>query len=94
VHHQEIAHAGLGEDEEPIIGRNRGDEEGVASDNTGFSPGQASLYYQSRRGCLYQRWAKLDVPGIVPSKASPGSKDNRSLAVLWEPIEITLENNP
>jgi len=37
---------------------------------------------------------ELDVPGIVPSKASPGSKDNRSLAVLWEPIEITLENNP
>jgi len=34
------------------------DEEGIASDSTGFAPGQASLYYQSRRGRVYQRWAK------------------------------------
>ena len=34
------------------------DQEGIASDTTGFSPGQASLYYQTRMGRLYQRWAK------------------------------------
>jgi len=34
------------------------DEEGVASDSTGFSPGQASLYYQTCTGRIYQRWAK------------------------------------
>jgi len=34
------------------------DEESVASDSTGFSPGQASLYYQTRKGRIYQRWAK------------------------------------
>jgi hypothetical protein len=35
-----------------------GGEEAIASDSTGFSPGQASLYYQTRTGRLYQRWAK------------------------------------
>jgi len=34
------------------------DEESIASDSTGFSPGQASLYYQTRTGRLYQRWVK------------------------------------
>ena len=34
------------------------EEEAVASDSTGFSPGQASLYYQTRRGKLYRRWFK------------------------------------
>ncbi|RCK72737.1 MAG: Mobile element protein [Anaerolineae bacterium] len=34
------------------------DEEGIACDSTGFSPGQASLYYQTRRGRLYRHWAK------------------------------------
>src|SRR4030067_661386 len=36
-----------------------GVEEGrVASDSTGFSPGQASLYYQTRTGRLYRQWVK------------------------------------
>lgn len=34
------------------------EEEAIASDSTGFSPGQASLYYQTRSGRLYQRWLK------------------------------------
>jgi hypothetical protein len=34
------------------------EEEAIASDSTGFSPGQASLYYQTRSGRLYQRWWK------------------------------------
>lgn len=34
------------------------DEESVAADSTGFSPGQASLYYLTRKGRLYHRWAK------------------------------------
>ena len=34
------------------------EEEVVASDSTGFSPGQASLYYQTRCGKLYRRWFK------------------------------------
>ena len=41
-----------------LLDENRVDEEGIASDSTGFSPGQASLYYQTRTGRLYQRWAK------------------------------------
>jgi hypothetical protein len=34
------------------------EEEAIAADSTGFSPGQASLYYQTRSGRLYQRWWK------------------------------------
>ena len=34
------------------------EEESVASDSTGFSPGQASLYYQTRTGRLYRQWVK------------------------------------
>ena len=34
------------------------DEKEIASDSTGFSPGQASLSYQTHTGRLYQRWAK------------------------------------
>jgi hypothetical protein len=34
------------------------EEEAVASDSPGFSPGQASLYYQTRQGKLYRRWFK------------------------------------
>jgi hypothetical protein len=30
----------------------------IASDSTGFSPGQASLYYQTRSGRKYERWIK------------------------------------
>ena len=30
----------------------------VASDSTGFSPGQASLYYQTRSGRVYRHWVK------------------------------------
>jgi len=41
-----------------LLDENGVDEEAVASDSTGFSPGQASLYYQTRTGRLYQRWAK------------------------------------
>jgi hypothetical protein len=41
-----------------LLDENEVDEEGIASDSTGFSPGQASLYYQTRTGRLYQRWAK------------------------------------
>lgn len=41
-----------------LLEENGVDEEGIASDSTGFSPGQASLYYQTRTGRLYQRWAK------------------------------------
>jgi len=33
-------------------------EEAVAVDSTGFSPGQASLYYQTRTGKLYEAWLK------------------------------------
>lgn len=41
-----------------LLEENGVDEEGVAADSTGFSPGQASLYYQTRSGRFYQRWAK------------------------------------
>ena len=41
-----------------LLDENGVDEEGIASDSTGFSPGQASLYYQTRTGRIYQRWAK------------------------------------
>lgn len=30
------------------------EEEAIATDSTGFTPGQASLYYQTRRGQLYE----------------------------------------
>ena len=30
----------------------------IASDSTGFSPGQASLYYQTRSGRIYEHWIK------------------------------------
>lgn len=30
----------------------------IAADSTGFSPGQASLYYQTRCGRLYRHWLK------------------------------------
>ena len=33
-------------------------EEVIASDSTGFSPGQASLYYQTRSGRTYEHWFK------------------------------------
>lgn len=33
-------------------------EEAIAVDSTGFTPGQASLYYQTRRGKLYEAWVK------------------------------------
>lgn len=33
-------------------------EEVIASDSTGFSPGQASLYYQTRSGRTYEHWLK------------------------------------
>lgn len=41
-----------------LLDENGVDEEGIASDSTGFSPGQASLYYQTSTGRLYQRWVK------------------------------------
>jgi hypothetical protein len=41
-----------------LLEENGVDEESIASDSTGFSPGQASLYYQTRTGRLYQRWVK------------------------------------
>ncbi len=34
------------------------EEEVIASDSTGFSPGQASLYYQTRSGRTYEHWLK------------------------------------
>jgi hypothetical protein len=34
------------------------EEEVIASDSTGFSPGQASLYYQTRSGRIYEYWLK------------------------------------
>ena len=34
------------------------EEKEIASDSTGFAPGQASLYYQTRTGRLYRRWVK------------------------------------
>jgi hypothetical protein len=34
------------------------EEEAVAADSTGFSPGQASLYYQTRTGKVYEAWLK------------------------------------
>lgn len=34
------------------------EEDGVAVDSTGFSPGPASSYYQSRSGKAYHHWAK------------------------------------
>ena len=33
-------------------------EDVIASDSTGFSPGQASLYYQTRSGRTYEHWFK------------------------------------
>ena len=33
-------------------------EDVIASDSTGFSPGQASLYYQTRSGQTYEHWFK------------------------------------
>jgi hypothetical protein len=41
-----------------LLDENGVEEESIASDSTGFSPGQASLYYQTRTGRLYQRWVK------------------------------------
>jgi hypothetical protein len=41
-----------------MLDENGVDEDGIASDSAGFSPGQASLYYQTRTGRIYQRWAK------------------------------------
>jgi len=41
-----------------LLEENEVDEESIASDSTGFSPGQASLYYQTRSGRLYRRWVK------------------------------------
>ncbi|BAJ62353.1 putative transposase for insertion sequence element [Anaerolinea thermophila UNI-1] len=44
----------------------RPEEEGVAADSTGFSPGPASSYYQSRSGKAYRHWAKgVYAVGIV-----------------------------
>jgi hypothetical protein len=41
-------------------------EEGIAADSTGFSPGSASSYYQSRSGKSYHHWAKgVYAVGIV-----------------------------
>jgi len=34
------------------------EESVIASDSTGFSPGQASLYYQTRSGRTYEHWIK------------------------------------
>lgn len=34
------------------------EESVIASDSTGFSPGQASLYYQTRSGRTYEHWLK------------------------------------
>ncbi len=41
-----------------LLNENGVNEDSVAADSTGFSPGQASLYYQTRTGRLYQRWVK------------------------------------
>ncbi|KPL82533.1 hypothetical protein SE15_10405 [Thermanaerothrix daxensis] len=42
----------------PLLDEVGADEAGIAADSTGFSRGQASLYYQTRTGRLYQRWVK------------------------------------
>lgn len=41
-----------------FLDENEVDEEGIASDSTGFSPGQASLYDQTCTGRYYQHWVK------------------------------------
>ena len=42
------------------------EEDGIAADSTGFSPGPASSYYQSRSGKSYHYWAKgVYAVGIV-----------------------------
>ncbi|OGO25900.1 MAG: hypothetical protein A2Y54_09585, partial [Chloroflexi bacterium RBG_16_51_16] len=41
-----------------LLDENGVEEEVIASDSTGFSPGQASLYYQTRSGRLYRQWVK------------------------------------
>jgi hypothetical protein len=41
-----------------LLDENNVEEETVASDSTGFSPGQASLYYQTRSGRVYRQWVK------------------------------------
>jgi hypothetical protein len=41
-----------------LLDENGVEEETIASDSTGFSPGQASLYYQTRSGRLYRQWVK------------------------------------
>jgi hypothetical protein len=41
-----------------LLDENNVEEETVASDSTGFSPVQASLYYQTRSGRVYRQWVK------------------------------------
>ncbi|KPL82525.1 hypothetical protein SE15_10340 [Thermanaerothrix daxensis] len=49
-----------------LLDENEVDEEGIDSDSTGFSPGQAILFYQTRIGRIYQRWIKgVYAVGIV-----------------------------
>ncbi len=55
---QKLRRADLEKRKEHLLAEIGVEEEGIAVDSTGFSPGQASLYYQSRTGRLYQRWLK------------------------------------
>ena len=41
-----------------ILEEEKIEEEVIACDSTGFSPGQASLYYQTRSGRTYEYWLK------------------------------------
>ena len=43
----------------PILEEEQIQEDLFASDSTGFLPGQASLYYQTRSGRTYEHWFKV-----------------------------------
>lgn len=43
---------------EQLLDQLQVEEEVIAADSTGFSPSQASWYYQSRRGGTYKQWLK------------------------------------
>jgi hypothetical protein len=69
-----------------LLDENDVDEEGVASDCTGFSPGQASLYYQTRTGRIYQRWKTETVNSVIKRKFGDTIRSRKRSLQRREPI--------
>ncbi|MEM4655086.1 MAG: hypothetical protein QXL34_06340 [Thermosphaera sp.] len=64
------------------------EEEGVAADSTGCSPGPVSSDYQSRAGKAYHPWTAMLLIWAI-CVARPGGSPNAGLGFCW-PIPVSM----